>query len=136
MTTRLFYSGSERGFYDDESDLPPDAVEISHERYEELALAQQSGRIILPGPDGYPVAPEREPPTDEQVRAQNTLARDDLLSTVGVKISPLQDAVDLGISTEAERAQLAVLKAYRVQLFRMDLSPRIPVWPTLPQDQP
>ncbi len=38
------------------------------------------------------------------------------------KMAPLQDAVDLGIATEAEKAALLAWKKYRVMLNRVDIS--------------
>lgn len=46
------------------------------------------------------------------------------------KIAPLQDAVDLGIATDDEKAQLDEWKKYRVLVNRMDTS--APDWPEVP----
>ncbi|ADF63937.1 hypothetical protein ECL_04408 [Enterobacter cloacae subsp. cloacae ATCC 13047] len=50
-------------------------------------------------------------------------------------IQPLQDAVDLGISTEKEASLLQLWKRYRVNLNRVDtsLAPDID-WPEPPED--
>ncbi|HAF2743708.1 TPA: tail fiber assembly protein, partial [Salmonella enterica] len=49
-------------------------------------------------------------------------------------INPLQDAVDLGIATEDEKAQLDEWKKYRVLVNRVDTStaPKID-WPKKPE---
>ncbi|ATI92608.1 tail fiber assembly protein [Salmonella enterica] len=53
-----------------------------------------------------------------------------LLQTAAEKIAPLQDAVDLGIATDDEKAQLDEWKKYRVLVNRVDTSN--PDWPEKP----
>lgn len=53
-----------------------------------------------------------------------------LLVTASEAIAPLQDAVDLGIATEAEKNRLLVLKKYRVMINRVDCNK--PSWPEQP----
>ncbi|HCM1978394.1 TPA: tail fiber assembly protein [Salmonella enterica subsp. houtenae serovar 47:z36:-] len=57
-----------------------------------------------------------------------------LLQTAAEKIAPLQDAVDLGIATDDEKAQLDEWKKYRVLVNRVDTStaPKID-WPKKPE---
>ncbi|HAT3770004.1 TPA: tail fiber assembly protein, partial [Citrobacter freundii] len=44
------------------------------------------------------------------------------ISEASAKISPLQDAVDLGMATDEEVVQLTEWKKYRVLLNRVDIS--------------
>ncbi|MDJ7442966.1 tail fiber assembly protein [Salmonella enterica] len=60
--------------------------------------------------------------------AEGTKSR--LLQTAAEKIAPLQDAVDLGIATDDEKAQLDEWKKYRVLVNRVDISN--PDWPQKP----
>ncbi|ECB7116861.1 tail fiber assembly protein, partial [Salmonella enterica subsp. enterica serovar Typhimurium] len=60
--------------------------------------------------------------------AEGTKSR--LLQTAAEKIAPLQDAVDLGIATDDEKAQLDEWKKYRVLVNRVDTSN--PDWPEKP----
>ncbi|EBS4306946.1 tail fiber assembly protein [Salmonella enterica subsp. enterica] len=53
-----------------------------------------------------------------------------LLQMASGKIAPLQDAVDLYIATDDEKAQLAEWKKYRVLVNRVDTSR--PIWPEIP----
>ncbi|EKA7108551.1 tail fiber assembly protein [Salmonella enterica] len=53
-----------------------------------------------------------------------------LLQMASEKIAPLQDAVDLGIATDEEKAQLDEWKKYRVRVNRVDTSS--PDWPEKP----
>jgi hypothetical protein len=62
--------------------------------------------------------------------------RDGLLYEAGLRIAPLQDAVDLGTTTEAEQAALLEWKAYRVDLNRIEDQPGFPSeidWPAQPE---
>ncbi len=45
-----------------------------------------------------------------------------LIQKASAAIAPLQDAVDLDMATEAEKAQLIAWKKYRVLLNRIDVS--------------
>ncbi|ECV9929980.1 TPA: tail fiber assembly protein [Salmonella enterica] len=63
--------------------------------------------------------------------AEGTKSR--LLQMASGKIAPLQDAVDLGIATDDEKAQLDEWKKYRVLVNRVDTS--APSWPDKPVSQ-
>ncbi|MGU7842176.1 tail fiber assembly protein [Burkholderia sp. AW33-5] len=52
------------------------------------------------------------------------------LEEAAAQIAPLQDAVDLGVATDEEKARLIIWKQYRVSLNRVDLVD--PVWPEEP----
>lgn len=64
---------------------------------------------------------------------QATQQKESLLALAASKIAPLQDAVDIGIATEAETALLLAWKKYRVLLNRInpDDAPDIS-WPDMP----
>ncbi|EKK0132440.1 tail fiber assembly protein [Salmonella enterica] len=61
-------------------------------------------------------------------QAEETKSR--LLQMASEKIAPLQDAVDLGLATDDEKAQLDEWKKYRVLVNRVDISK--PDWPEQP----
>jgi hypothetical protein len=61
--------------------------------------------------------------------------RDSLLQVAGIRIAPLQDAVDIGDSTDFEEAQLRAWKVYRIALNRIHDQPGYPGtidWPVTP----
>ena len=61
---------------------------------------------------------------------------ENLLTTATNKISPLQDAVDLGIATETEKASLTAWKIYRVLVNRVPTQSGYPTtidWPPVPE---
>ncbi|MCE9947535.1 tail fiber assembly protein [Hafnia paralvei] len=78
------------------------------------------------------VVVERVYTNDELVeRAQ--LKKAHLLEEATIAISPLQDASDLGIATDAELARLKAWKTYRVLLSRVDVSKAPDIdWPVAP----
>lgn len=116
--------------------LPPadQLLEITHELYQELQMAQSQGLVIQPGTDGYPVA-VAPVVTDEELARRATVRRDRLLSEAALRIAPLQDAVDLGSATTAEVELLRAWKVYRVELNRLEQQAGFPVevdWPNVP----
>ncbi|EBU6937860.1 tail fiber assembly protein [Salmonella enterica subsp. enterica serovar Manchester] len=64
-------------------------------------------------------------------QAEETKSR--LLQMASEKIAPLQDAVDLGLATDDEKAQLDEWKKYRVLVNRVDTLN--PDWPDVPVSQ-
>lgn len=64
--------------------------------------------------------------------------RDEKLRAAAIRISPLQDAVDLNKATEAEGQALIAWKEYRVDLNRLQEQPGFPNeinWPTSPDTE-
>ncbi|EHR8719573.1 tail fiber assembly protein, partial [Escherichia coli] len=56
-----------------------------------------------------------------------------LMNDVSIKISTLQDAVDMDIATDEEIEMLTKLKRYRVLLNRVDTSVDADIsWPEMP----
>jgi hypothetical protein len=72
--------------------------------------------------------------TADELKEQATHKRDDLLEKAAKITAPLQDAVDLDMATEAEKASLLAWKKYRVLLNRVDISTAPDIeWPEAPQ---
>lgn len=76
--------------------------------------------------------------TDEDARKADAIKTADLqksalIQAAGESISPLQDAVDLGMATEEEKSRYDAWRKYRVLLTRVDILqyPEI-VWPEKP----
>lgn len=51
----MYYSKTTKGFYDQTNTLPPDAVQISKERYRELLEGDAAGKNIEADEQGYPI---------------------------------------------------------------------------------
>ncbi|HIE4543826.1 TPA: tail fiber assembly protein [Providencia rettgeri] len=74
------------------------------------------------------------PVSKEQLIAEAEQQKQSLLAEANNAIAPLQDAVDLGMATDEEKAKLTSWKTYRVLLNRVDtsLAPDID-WPVKPE---
>ncbi|WP_420801143.1 tail fiber assembly protein [Pseudomonas chlororaphis] len=59
--------------------------------------------------------------------------RDELLDVARLRIAPLKDSVELGLSTDEDVAALTAWRQYRVTVNRVDLSLDPPAWPPLPE---
>lgn len=64
----------------------------------------------------------------------NNSHRDSLLSVAALRISPLQDAVDLELATKSELSLLKAWKQYRVDLNRVNTSEVDVKWPEPPAE--
>lgn len=75
-------------------------------------------------------------PTLEQVLQDANSQRDRLLAVAGLRIAPLQDAIDLGESTDADIANLKLWREYRVAVSRVPQQSGYPnkvEWPVTPE---
>lgn len=73
------------------------------------------------------------PVSKEQLIAEAEQKKQSLLVEANNAIAPLQDAVDLGMATDEEKAQLTAWKTYRVLLNRADTSTAPDIdWPEKP----
>lgn len=80
---------------------------------------------------------EPPPPTSAELESAAFAKRDGFLFTAGLRIAPLQDAVDLGVATEADAANLMLWKQYRVDVNRVGDQPTFPKtinWPAPPAE--
>lgn len=74
-------------------------------------------------------------PTAAQILQAANTKRDELLSVAGLRIAPLQDAVDLGVATATDTANLTLWKQYRVAVNRVSTQAGFPGqidWPVQP----
>jgi hypothetical protein len=74
-------------------------------------------------------------PTPAQLMAAANSQRDSLLGVAGLRVAPLQDAVDLGAATDADMANLKLWKQYRVAVNRVSAQTGFPTtidWPAPP----
>ncbi len=79
-----------------------------------------------------PLTDEEQAVVDQQNAESVSAMKQTLMDEASLKISILQDAVDLDMATDAEAAALPLWKKYRVLLSRVDtLAPESP-WPKKP----
>lgn len=74
-------------------------------------------------------------PTLEQLAVAALGQRDELLASAAVRIAPLQDAVDLGVATDAKVELLKEWKLYRIALSDVSEQEGFPgaiTWPEAP----
>lgn len=130
-----FYDSNDFYLYDESGTLPADLIEITDEKYIELRSDIELGKQIKADDAGMPTSYEPEI-TQEQMKLSVDLELSRLLQEASTKISPLQDAVDLGIATEAETESLTKWKTYRVAVNRVPTQPGYPTeidWPPMPE---
>lgn len=129
-TTNAFYLSTLKPDYEAAGTLPGDITEISHRWYAYLLDKQTEGKVIQANEYRQPVVADPAPPTEQALRVNAEERKAELLRMIAEKISPLQDAVELGIDTEGEAASLMAWRTYRVLVSRVD--PDKPVWPLMP----
>ncbi|EPP7680408.1 TPA: tail fiber assembly protein [Yersinia enterocolitica] len=129
----IYYSPATGGLYPDGekyNSLPPDAVEITAELYSELINGQSAGKTITQNGSGLPYLSD---PVIDHV-ADAAVMRSGLRAVADAEIAPLQDAVDTGMATNDDKAQLTAWKTYRVLLSRIDTSKAPDIeWPISPK---
>lgn len=135
MTEQYYYSFSAKGFFWlsegelESKNIPSDLMPVSEEEHAALFLGQEQGKYINHTPDG-PVLVDLPDYTPEELVKQAESKKSSMMLMANVAIAPLQDAVDLGISTMEETVALTEWKKYRVLLMRIDVTN--PIWPPLP----
>ncbi|WP_407223888.1 tail fiber assembly protein [Enterobacter roggenkampii] len=113
MTEQYYYSYSAKGFFwlsADElkgNDIPADLMPVSEEEHAALFLGQERGKYINHTPDG-PVLVDQPDYSPEELIAQAESKKSSMMQVANDAIAPLQDAVDLDIATDEEKAQLGV----------------------------
>ncbi|SKB98869.1 virus tail fibre assembly protein, lambda gpK [Kosakonia radicincitans] len=125
-----FYDPDEKSYYGENWPADSELIEISDAVYAEFTAAPPQGHKISVDADGYPTWVE----VSGQIADNNEGIKASLLATAAVYIAPLQDAVDLGIATDAETSALTAWRTYRVLLMRVDTSTAPDIdWPTQPE---
>lgn len=80
-----------------------------------------------------PLSGEEKANQELKLIAANTSTKQGLMDEATVRISVLQDAVDLEMATDEESKELPLWKKYRVLLSRIDVSKPIQIpWPDKP----
>lgn len=131
-----FYPSDMLDLYLDAGSLPSDLIEATESEISEYMMSTAPlGKILgtIGGRPGWVDQPEL---TNEEkiVATDRKIAQ--LISVASEKIAPLQDAVDLGVATEAETESLTKWKTYRVAVNRVPTQPGYPTaidWPAMPE---
>ncbi|MDE1478588.1 tail fiber assembly protein [Xenorhabdus bovienii] len=139
-----FYSASRNSFYPthmkqiyiNNGTFPDDTVKVSESYFIEFAInSAPIGKCRVAGVDGLPTWVDIPQSTTKQLQQNAERKKKDLMSQASNTIAPLQDAVDLDLVTDEEKAALIEWRKYRVLLNRIDCStvPDI-VWPEQPKE--
>lgn len=141
MDSNFYYSASMNAFYllelksdyDTSETWPEDAVPVDAATFDEYSGTPPKGKVRSSEKDGMPRWADEPPLPHDVLVAQAEEIREQLMAEANQKITPLQDAVDLGMATEAEVTSLTTWRTYRVLLSRVDTS-TVPdvVWPEMP----
>ncbi|MBD2815321.1 tail fiber assembly protein [Xenorhabdus sp. Flor] len=133
--TNGFYPVDWKQHYIDAGSWPDDGIVVSDQMYREFALTPPSReKIRVAGSNGLPVWGKMPPLTQEELQQEAEAEKRRLLSLAKEKIAIWQDAIDLDMATNEEKAALLVWKKYRVLLNRVDCTnaPGID-WPEQPE---
>lgn len=93
--------------------IPEGAREITDEQHAELLAAQDNGKLIVPDADGYPIAIEPPPPSDEELAAVERVWRDQRLSETDGVVTRHRDELEEGLATTLTAEQYVELQDYR-----------------------
>jgi len=138
IATEVSYSPSQNVFLlnsvkDLYADWPSDAIEVSSDIYSEYSGLVPAGKCRMAGDDGMPVWVEAPAPSNQELIETATYKKSELRNAADSIITPLQDAVDEGMSTDEEARKLSAWKKYRVLLNRVDPSAAPDItWPDQP----
>lgn len=127
---KTFYAYSMIDDYRGAGSWPEGGVDVSDEVFAEF-MEGREGKKISTDSEGRPCWVDDES-ISEMNKSVNSNQLENLMSMASSKISPLQDAVDIGIATDEENASLLAWKKYRVALMRTDISAGEILWPDFP----
>ncbi|MDY0929146.1 tail fiber assembly protein [Enterobacter sp. CFBP8995] len=122
------FSALENAFYDTDinTEIPNDAIDISEDLWRSMLSGQAEGKVITSSKDGEPLLIDRILSDDDKETIKknaiesNLAIKKSLLDEATLRRDILQDAVDEGIATDEEKADLPIWKKYRVALSRID----------------
>ncbi|WP_455928805.1 phage tail protein [Pseudomonas fluorescens] len=95
--------------------IPKGAKEVTDDDHAEL-VAQSVGKLIVPDPDGYPIAIDPPPLDAEALAEAERTWRDAQLALTDPLVSRHRDELEEGIPTSLTAEQYIDLQAYRRQL--------------------
>lgn len=131
-----FYNSADSELYIAAGSWPTDLVEVTEDVYSIYAGVGIPAGKMLGCEAGMPAWVDLPPKTTDELAADAQSKRSTALAVATEKIAPLQDAVDLGVATEAETTSLTKWKTYRVLVNRVPTQPGFPTaidWPSMPE---
>lgn len=132
--TGSFFPVSMLNDYIEAGSLPDDLVDVDETTFWQFCASPPSGKQRGANAQGYPAWIDVPPPTPEEARLRADATRQRRMDEAARAMSPLQDALDLEIETDAEKAALLAWKKYRVLLNRVDITHAPDIdWPEPPE---
>lgn len=129
----LFFKKSLQYRYELSGIWPDDGIDVDDSIFMEFTGAPPEGKVRGVNNNGYPVWIDIPQPSQEQLVTEAETKKTQFRLAADFEIAWRQDAVDAGIATEKESADLAEWRKYRVLLMRVDAAK--PAWPTPPGEQ-
>lgn len=132
-TTKAFYVYEDQESYEENGSWPADVKPISDQVWEKYCMQGPAGKERGANKRGLPCWVDIPPLAREAQADAATWQKGQLLEKAGKAIAPLQDADDLGLATEEERALLLAWKKYRISINRIDVDQGDAItWPEVP----
>ena len=135
---KWLWSEDGKNWYEEQKNFQPDTLKIAYDHTGmsviELLDITANRRADVSGnwmyQDGQVI---KRTYTRDELIAQAATEKARLLAEASTCIAPLQDSVDLGMATEADKISLTAWRTFRVLLSRVDTStaPDV-VWPEMP----
>lgn len=118
-TTLWFYDMTEKAKYEAGIGWPADAVEITAEEIATFTGSPPEGYQLSHASDGKPAWSKIPPPTVAELTAAAATLKAARIQEAADILAPLQDAVDLEMATDDEKARFDEWRRYRVLLMRI-----------------
>ncbi|WP_347253228.1 tail fiber assembly protein [Leminorella grimontii] len=131
-TSNAFYPVELRSAYEASGTWPIDAVTVDEAVFNEFSGSSPEGKIRATDNNGFPCWIESPSPSQEQLIAVAEVKKRQLMMAANALITPIVDAIDLGIVTTEELRLYDEWRRYRVLLSRVDTSASPVNWPTPP----
>lgn len=129
-----FYPNSLMANYVAAGSWPKDGIDVDDAVFYEFTGEPPAHKIRAVDDDGCPVWSDIPPVTHEMAVAAAEEKKSMLILGASESITPLQDAVELGMATDAEKSRFDAWRKYRVLLTRVDTSLAPDVnWPDVPE---
>ncbi|CRL43893.1 Caudovirales tail fibre assembly protein [Sodalis glossinidius str. 'morsitans'] len=104
--TGSFFPVSMLNDYIKAGSLPDDLVDVDETTFWQFCASPPSGKQRGANAQGYPAWIDVPPPTPEEARLSVDVTKRRLMDEVTRAMAPLEDAVDLDMATDAEKAAL------------------------------
>ncbi|WP_323836957.1 tail fiber assembly protein [Photorhabdus africana] len=130
---KAFYPLSLQQEYIEAGSWPNDPISVTDDIFNTFSGIPPTGKILSSGKEGLPCWEDIPPPTKEELISIAESQKAQFISLANEKITPLSDAVELGIATGEEIRLLKEWKKHRVMLNRVDTSTASEIdWPISP----